>query len=72
MGENSFQRDAQILLSEGMMIKRPVTESNSYELTPKGKAWVEMICATPYPVKSEEWVDPRHRPVPRFISPDCK
>jgi hypothetical protein len=39
------------------------TASGSWEsawrLTAKGKAWVELICHTPYPIHSTIWKDPR-------------
>ena len=27
--------------------------------TEKGRAWVELICSTPYPVPTTKWLDPR-------------
>jgi hypothetical protein len=33
-----------------------------YRITEKGRAWVRMICATPYP--EQQWVDPRSNTCP--------
>jgi hypothetical protein len=43
-------------LEEGLIV--PDGEGH-FKTTPKGSAWVEMICATPYPVKQDVWFDPR-------------
>lgn len=44
------------LVDEGMMIESGQNGSG-YKFTPKGQAWISMICATPFPRSS--WVDPR-------------
>lgn len=35
------------------------TTGSGVEITDKGKAWVEMICRTPFPVQVSCWQDPR-------------
>lgn len=43
-------------------IQAGLIEPNShghFKCTPRGCAWVEMICQTPYPVKQNVWFDPR-------------
>lgn len=48
------------LISNGIM--KEDTDSSvmdDYLVTVKGKAWVEMICHTPFPVLRESWHDPR-------------
>lgn len=55
-----------IIISTGILTHpaagplRCPTDSATYEVTDKGRAWVEMICSTPYPARAEMWVDPRN------------
>jgi hypothetical protein len=42
-------------MREGMIEPREVR--GCYQTTERGAAWVEMLCATPFPVQA--WIDPR-------------
>lgn len=52
----AMQQAYREFVSQGLI----VSDGNGYfKCTPKGSAWVEMICHTPYPVKQVIWSDPR-------------
>jgi hypothetical protein len=44
-------------INDGLLIPEEV---GTYKTTDKGKAWVEMICRTPYPEEKAAWIDPRN------------
>ena len=49
-----FERD-------GLLEPTPYQRDGNYHITDKGKAWVEMICATPYP--EQVWRNPTTKEV---------
>ena len=58
---NSAEQDVAALLFKDGIIALKGTEGSGigyYTLTEKGKAFVEMILNTPYPIQS--WTDPRN------------
>ncbi len=58
---SNYQNVIRELISEGLLDYED-SQGGKYSgvgATLKGRAWVEMICATPYPERKEIWVDPR-------------
>lgn len=45
-------------IREGLIVPDSM-KAGFYKTTPRGDAWVEMICHTPYPVEQNVWFDPR-------------
>lgn len=52
-GDAGSEHTYQTLLTEGILEQ----EGATYRITTKGRAWVDEICRTPYPVAF--WIDPR-------------
>jgi hypothetical protein len=55
-------RDYAIQLSDRDLLSKNDCGSNTYELTERGRAFIAMLCETPFPESKSVtvWVDPRN------------